>query len=229
MISGENAPACLNMKGDVKTRKALAFSLVELLLVVVVLAVLAVVLLRPMKGWRHAGNTACINNLAQVGRAFALWSIEHADQYPMSVPSTNGGTMEFTAEGNAWRHFQPIADYAGDLRVKVLICPSDNRKPATGWADLGNTNLSYFIGLDANRRRPQMLLTGDPNITNGLTPLHTVLNLVPDQPAGYAGRLHGLMGNLGLADGSVQGFSTLSLRRWLASTGDLTNRIALPE
>jgi hypothetical protein len=35
-------------------------------------------------------------------------------------------------------------------------------------------------------------------------------------------------GNVGLADGSVQGFSSTALRRALENTGVETNRLAMP-
>jgi hypothetical protein len=50
-----------------------------------------------------------------------------------------------------------------------------------------------------------------------------------DRPAGWTGAMHVRQGNVGLADGSVQSFTTLALHEALKNTGDSTNRIAIPE
>ena len=112
---------------------------------------------------------------------------------------------------------------------KILVCPADDRTPAASFARLKNQNVSYFVGLDAEETRPQMLLTGDRNVTNGIAPEHSILKLVPDQPAGWTEALHNGVGNIGLADGSVQQVSIPGLQQMLKHTGDSTNRVALPE
>ena len=111
----------------------------------------------------------------------------------------------------------------------TLACPADTRPPASGFAGLHNHNLSYFVGLDADETRPQMLLAGDRNITNNLAPVRSVLMLPPESPAGWTAAIHIGQGNVGLSDGSVQQFSTPRLRDMLKNTGDPTNRIALPD
>jgi prepilin-type processing-associated H-X9-DG protein len=88
-----------------------------------------------------------------------------------------------------------------------------------------NANLSYFVSLDAGETTPQMFLSGDRNLTNGLPVQDGILLLVPDRPAGFTSELHDGQGNVGLADGSVQGFSKARLRE--ASVG-MTNRLAMP-
>jgi hypothetical protein len=77
--------------------------------------------------------------------------------------------------------------------------------------------------------QPQMLLTGDRNVTNGLSPVRSMLELPPGIPAGWTEAMHHGVGNIGLADGSVMQFSIPGLQQMLKNTGDSTNRIALPE
>ena len=74
-----------------------------------------------------------------------------------------------------------------------------------------------------------MLLTGDRNVTNGLSPVRSVLELRPEIPAGWTEAMHHGVGNIGLADGSVQQVSIPGLQQMLKYLGDSTNRIALPE
>ena len=109
----------------------------------------------------------------------------------------------------------------------VLICPADIRVPAK---DLGlafsNSNLSYFVSLEAAESFPSMVLFGDRNLTNGLPIENGILELPPDRPIGWTHGLHFPQGNLGLADGSVQGWTSSRLQG-LAGSG-ITNRLAMP-
>ena len=205
-----------------------AFSFIELLILLFILAILAALLLPALaKAKQRAQRIACVNNLKQDGLAFRIWALDHDDKFPMSAGATNEGTLEWVDGGNAFRHFQVMSN---ELNTpKILVCPTDTRREAWSFDHLDNANLSYFVGLDATDTRPQMFLDGDRNITNGLAPERTVLDLPPSRPAGWTGALHNLNGNVGLADGSVQNFSTSALRSAIENTGDTTNRIALPE
>ena len=145
----------------------------------------------------------------------------------MAVSNKLGGTLEWVPDGNAFRHFQVMSNELST--PKILACPADTRQPAPNFAHLQNQNLSYFVGLDGKEQDPQTLLTGDRNITNGLAPVRTVLNLSPNRPAGWTETIHVGAGNVGLSDGSVQAFSTLGLQTAIKKTGREKNRIALPE
>ena len=206
-----------------------AFTLVGLLVIIAVLAILAAMLLPALaSAKRKARRIQCVNNLKQDGLAFRLWEGDNGDKYPMAVSTNKGGTMEYAEDGNAFRHFQVMSNELST--PKILVCPADDRTPAANFAKLKNKNVSYFVGLDAEiETRPQMLLTGDRNITNGIAPEHSILKLVPDQPAGWTEDLHNGQGNVGLSDGSVQQVTIDGLRNAIKNSGDATNRIALPE
>jgi hypothetical protein len=92
----------------------------------------------------------------------------------------------------------------------------------------GNSNVSYFIGIDAEDVLPQRFLTGDRNITNGTAPKNGILELTTNQPAGWTGEMHVMQGNVGLADGSVQMFNSSALRTALEQTGTNNTRLAMP-
>ena len=100
-------------------------------------------------------------------------------------------------------------------------------------------NVSYFVGVDAQETYPQMFLTGDHNMGgNGNPPsnaycaapssytpnfavwLGTNFNSAAGGP-GFLNTQHSLQGNVGLSDGSVQGFSRSSLQNALKNTGDM--------
>jgi hypothetical protein len=103
-------------------------------------------------------------------------------------------------------------------RPRILRCPSDNRTAAPSFDELANTNLSYFVGVDAQETRPQMLLAGDRNLTNGLPRPMGVMGMEPDRPLGWTAEMHVEQGNVGLSDGSVQQMNTAVLRRQIEQT-----------
>jgi prepilin-type processing-associated H-X9-DG protein len=199
-----------------------------LLVIIAVLAILAAMLLPALaSAKRKAKRINCVNNLKQDGLAFRLWAGDNGDKYPMAVSTNKGGTMEYAEDGNAFRHFQVMSNELST--PKILVCPADDRTAAANFVRLKNKNVSYFVGLDAAEARPQMLLTGDRNITNGLSPVRSVLELRPKIPAGWTEDMHNGQGNAGLADGSVQQVTIDGLRNAIKNSGDATNRIALPE
>jgi competence protein ComGC len=216
------------MNSNLKNSKGTAFTLVGLLAILAILAILAAMLLPALaKAKLRAKRIGCVNNLKQVGLAFKTWSLGNNDKYPMAVSNKFGGTLEFVAGGNAFRHFQVMSNEIS--APKILVCPDDVRQPATRFERLQNENLSYFVGLDANDTQPQMFLSGDHNIVNGVSPAHTVLELRPELPTHWTETIHNNQGNIGLSDGSVQQYTTVRLQQALQNTGDSTNRIALPE
>ena len=111
---------------------------------------------------------------------------------------------------------------------KILVCPADAaRSAAKDFATLNNTNISYFVGLDAKDSTPDMLLAGDRNLTNGLPVTNHVLFLATNIAAGWTHGLHSPSGNIGLADGSVMQVSTPYLRKVMTNAG-AQNRLLMP-
>jgi prepilin-type N-terminal cleavage/methylation domain-containing protein/prepilin-type processing-associated H-X9-DG protein len=114
-----------------------------------------------------------------------------------------------------------------------------------------NTRVSFFVGQQADETMPQMFLSGDRNIgadtsqaatttagsysvfgTTSPTAaagcqvaLGTNVNATPLNGAnfGWNAKLHQNAGNVGLADGSVQQFSTSALKGALSRTGDTSS------
>jgi prepilin-type processing-associated H-X9-DG protein len=94
--------------------------------------------------------------------------------------------------------------------------------------DLNNSNISYFVGIDANRTNRQMILAGDRNLTNGMAPRNGLIELTTNRLTSWTSEMHKRVGNVALADGSVQMVSIPGVHDLVAKTGFTTNRLQMP-
>ena len=86
---------------SIKPKRGLdAFTLVELLVVIGIIAILAALLLPALSsGQSRAKRVACENNLHQPGAAFHSFSHDHNSKFPMQVSVAQGGTLELVQNG----------------------------------------------------------------------------------------------------------------------------------
>ena len=205
-----------------------ALTLIELLVIFAVLAILVALLLPAMKHSEiRALRISCDGYLKNIGIGFRVWETDHGTNYPMAVSQTNGGTAEFVTGLNAFRHYQVMSNELS--LAKLLVCPADkSRIAALDFNSFNNSNLSYFVGTEASEINPQLILAGDRNITNGTAIKNGILELTPNQPAGWSEELHNGVGNMALADGSVQQLSIAGLRSASILTSLATNRLQMP-
>src|SRR2546422_433627 len=189
-------------------RTDVAFTLMELTVVLAVGVLLFLLLVPRTQGCKAtAGQINCVNNLKQIGLSFRIWAGDNGENYPMQVVVTNGGTMELVFRGPTAPHFAVMSNELG--APKILLCPEDKRRTvATNLAFLADTNISYFICLNATSGNPLTWLSGDRNITNRFVPIHGVLYAPTNSPVGWTEKLHKSKGNLCLGDGSVQRYTT---------------------
>jgi prepilin-type N-terminal cleavage/methylation domain-containing protein/prepilin-type processing-associated H-X9-DG protein len=176
-----------------------AFTLIELIVVVAILAMLAASLLPALAGTRPRGqHLACTNNLKQVGLAFRTWAIDHNGNMPMQVAYVMGGDSDDVGF-RVLSYSQKSSPTSGSRGVsmmllrmtnelstpKVLYCPAEYessvRQAATTFAGnnigkpsaipfINDLNVSYFIGVDAQETYPRMFLTGDHNLGGNANP-----------------------------------------------------------
>lgn len=214
------------MKAKIKPGSS-AITRMEVLVIVAAMMVLAVCILPQVARTRSkSGRIACVDNLKRIGLSFKLWPGD-TDRYQMRHSVTNGGTMEWVESGEAWPHFLVMSNELAS--PKILICPADRRQVAVSWAALSNTNISYFVALDAEETNPQGLLTGDSNLEIDGKPLERgLLDLWTNSVVGWTAERHQRCGNVALADGSTMQFSNVKFREQLANTGVATNRLAVP-
>jgi prepilin-type N-terminal cleavage/methylation domain-containing protein/prepilin-type processing-associated H-X9-DG protein len=130
---------------------------------------------------------------------------------------------------------------------KILFCPaeyeSSTRQASSSFGGVSvanaipytnDLNCSYFIGIDAQETYPQMFLTGDHNLGSGNQPTTAYLaapsvgsafwslgtNFTANTGPGWMDNMHAKQGNVGMADGSVQGWSRSRLQDALKNSGD---------
>ena len=217
------------MKPRLSHQQNAALTRVEVVIVIVILALLAAIFLPVLaKAKRRASKMNCASCLKQIGIAYRLWEGDSNNKYPMQISVTNGGAMELVATGDVAACFQVMSNEVNT--PKILLCPEDTRQVwATNWSTLNNSNISYFVGLDAVESKPQMFLSGDDNLTVGGAQVRPgILNLWTNATVGWTKERHHGGGNLGMTDGSVQQLNSNGLQQALQQTGVASNRLAIP-
>ena len=97
---------------------------------------------------------------------------------------------------------------------KALLCPADSRRKASSFSNLTETNISYFVGVDAQETYPSGWLAGDRNLlTNGFQFTNGLMVLQTNRLAGWDKRIHKSCGNICMGDGSVQQFNNADLQK----------------
>ena len=154
------------MKTFPRKEKVSGFTLIELLVVICAIAVLAAMMLPSGGGPRKARRINCANNLKHIDESFMLWSQMRDGELPMQVSTNKGGTLELIQSGSACVHFLSLTN-SGLIEPRFLICPSDER---SDWrfqksiSEIDETNVSYFVGIDATLKNPKTILAGDRNL-----------------------------------------------------------------
>ena len=126
----------------------MAFTLIELAVVLAMIAVIASLLLPALAATQSkAQKVGCLNNLKQVGLAFHLWETDNGGRYPMTISTTQGGVYEYLSHSSGGS--TPTAPWSSRLApgmafmvmsnelstAKILFCPADNihSRPATNF------------------------------------------------------------------------------------------------
>jgi prepilin-type processing-associated H-X9-DG protein len=211
-----------------------AFSLVELLALIVVVSVLVLLLLPRLHEARiRASRVTCVSHLKVNGLAHVTFAVDTGGPYPWQT-STNGGVGPLTnaVTADLVRIYGVLSNEL--TSTKLVFCPSDIRTrmkddgfPALMQDPARHTVPSYFLGLTASKETPESILAGDRNITlsprDGRLDWRAVTAATPawrigtTNEAGTAAwdpsAVHKVGGNLLMADGSVQQVHTRRLAK----------------
>jgi prepilin-type N-terminal cleavage/methylation domain-containing protein len=216
------------LRRQVANLRRRGFTLIELLVVIAIISILASMLLPALsRAKEKAKRINCLSNQRQVSLGLQMWADDNNSRYPWETSMSDGGAR---CCGLTWAHLIVLQQEIATPRV--LVCPSDDRQAAldfstnvgSGFWWNGNHAVSYFVGLDANDRRPQMHLLGDRNVT-GLekqdcppTEISGVVTwLMPTNNPSWDSSVHRWAGNVALVDGSVSMLSRAGLRRHCAA------------
>jgi prepilin-type N-terminal cleavage/methylation domain-containing protein/prepilin-type processing-associated H-X9-DG protein len=194
------------------------------------------------------GRRVCGSSPNPMSSGYGVWDMFQCMSNELSTPKILGCPADFESSIR-----QVGSTFAGSIPAN-----SANSIPFTN-----DLNCSYFIGVDASETAPQMFLTGDHNLGDNANPptlpfqsaktgndrpfiaLGTNVTTGAAASPAFMDNTHSKQGNVGLADGSVQGFSRSSFQNAIANTGDtvhtgnnfvnaagvgggLANRIQLP-
>lgn len=127
-----------------------AFTLIELLVVIAIIAIMVGLFGNPHRGAKvRALQTQCMSNLKQVSLGYTLWASANTNLFPWEVSTNAGGTLEMMNSSNAASHFASLATWIKS--PDLLVCPSDRfRQKTYTYSGFGNSNLSYFVSMDAS-------------------------------------------------------------------------------
>lgn len=212
-----------------------AFTLLELLVVIVVVGVLIAILLPSGHSRGPARQHVCINHQRQLLLGLVMFQADHKERFPWMVSATNGGAMESMAAGDLTAGYLAITNIG--VKPDAFVCPTDvMRVPAQPGQPLTRSNLSYFISIDATGKESPMttIVTGDRHLEAGGKQVGPgICALTTNTSLAWTAELHPAKGRasgggLGFADGHVQWARLTSLPKMVADQNMATNRIVVP-
>ncbi|MDR1284472.1 MAG: type II secretion system GspH family protein [Opitutaceae bacterium] len=165
-----------NTKSNTTTRHG-AFTLVELLVVIVIIGVLAGIIIPAVAAARMvAKRAACISNLRQIGTGLLLYANDHKDNLPVTTHNTYDDTETWIYQ---------LKPYVGNVD-EIRVCPAE--PAARKKRIIDNHGTSYVLNDQVVEKRAYRRITGIPN------PSRTLLACILSEaknPATTQDHIHG--------------------------------------
>lgn len=225
----------LTMDLDKSRNQKLGFTMVEMLTVIAIIAILAALLLPVLtKAQLRAKRIWCENNLRQMGIAFHSFAHDHNSKFPMAVPMSDGGSLEFTENGYliggafyfSYHHFQTLSNIL--ITPRIVVCPTDTRAAAANFEIMQNSNLSYAVGADADYFKPSSILAADGNLVTPYGESPTILYDNAGARLQWTRALHQFKGNVLFADAHVEEWGDAGAANTLADAENFVLPTIMP-
>lgn len=230
-----------------------AFTLIELIVVIAIIAVLAGMLLPPIhhRQRRPISKTAqCMRNLKEIGVYMSMYAYDHSGLLPwqqlQNPLNTNSAHISSSPNLPAWQYAAKISEFARGSNWSGISwefrCPLDAKRVVAedNKGLMGNEGLSYFIGLNESREQSEVVTMGDRNLSpNKGQPLYSSADGKPVNVdtnttvwgSARGNQFHENAGVLLFADGHVEYANALTviLASAAKTGGTNANRFLFPQ
>jgi len=215
------------MRPSHRTAYSPAFTLVELLVVVMVIGLTACLLLPALvREKQRVQKMQCVDNLKVIGLAFKVHNFDQSAKSSSSATNLSTRLSEEAPSDNPFACFQVISNEL--VSPQKLICQADSRTSAMDFGTgFGPAYLSYFKNLDAADNLTSTPLSGDRNLKTASPPVRGLLVTGTGTVLGWTQELHRNSGNLLFSDGSVQQLGNARLKACFDACGKPA-RLAIP-
>jgi len=216
------------MKLALTQRRTHALTLIELVVVLAIVVLIAALFLPARhRSGAVARRISCVSYLKQIGLGHRIFASDHTNAFPAGVGTNFGGAKDYVQVGDVFRHFLCISNELST--PSILACRTDTRKPAENWSSLSESNVSYFLNLDANEEDPTTILAGDRNLlVNGKRVPPGPLTLTTNSLVAWDKDMHCESGNTLFGDGHVDQLSKAWLLEQVRVMQIPTNRLLIP-
>ncbi|MES2465223.1 MAG: DUF1559 domain-containing protein [Armatimonadota bacterium] len=129
-------------------KRTFGFTLIELLVVIAIIAILAAILFPVFAQAREkARQTACLNNLKQLGTAFMMYTQDYDESYPLQSRDP-GGVYPYNDDARVAMNLPKVPSWYGGVQTYVknygiLVCPSTAEHPSLYVKNPTYANTSY--------------------------------------------------------------------------------------
>jgi prepilin-type processing-associated H-X9-DG protein len=207
-------------------KRSSGVTLIEVLVILATIFVLLCIVLPNGSPEGDYKKENCMHHLKALGQNYASWAQDHNGRFPFAVSTNEGGTMEFTRAEETFMHFQVLSFFY--ITPERLTCPSDNARTPAQRFPISNSNLSFFINLNAGAPGSGAILSGDRNITGGSNTSQGWITFGANNSVAWETNFHKKTGNILLADGSVTNITSRRLQEKIQGLGTNQLRLLIP-